>query len=144
MSCMLRIGSPRLNIDRLLEVVSLPPARVFRRGERRFPKSKRLKRVLTFSGANFEVSNAGFDDLSGQIRDAVRYLKKHRRALRKLMRFPGAKGVTLDFGIRKRDDFVKSLVLPPNLLLAAGSLGLEIEITEYPLTSRRRSKSRRA
>ena len=142
MSCYLRIGSPRLNIDRLLSRISLSPTRVFRRGERRFPGSKRLKEVLASSGANFQVSAAGLYDLKRQIRDAVGDLRSHRREILKMMRFPGIRTPTLDFGIGRRDEYVKSIVLPAELMLLAGSLGLEIEITEYPTTGKK-PKSRR-
>lgn len=47
------------------------------------------------------------------------------------MDFPGIESRTLDFPVENRDVAVQCDVLPAQLLLLAGSLGIAIEISRY-------------
>ena len=89
------------------------------------------------------MSAKDFDDFAGQVRDAIRFLKRHGAAVRKLRRFPGVEDATLDFGIVWHDVAVQADVLPAELVLLAGKCGLAVEVSHYPIATARRSKRAR-
>ena len=66
-----------------------------------------------------------------QIRDAIKFLERHKRQLRRLSRLPGVETLTLDFGVARRDVPAQFDYFPPNLLLAAGKLGIGLELSWY-------------
>ena len=78
MSCVLRISAPRL--DDCLSQVSIKPYRVER------------------GTAHFDVSASDFDDFTGQINDAIAFLRSQAAEIRLMMNEPSADGV-LDFAI---------------------------------------------
>src|SRR5688572_4019917 len=120
MSCVLRANGSNFLVDRFLEECDLVPCVVYRKGERR-PISRSGNEVNdAFSGLHVVVSNAEFDDLQGQIQDAISFMQKHQMELRRLCEFPGVEGVTLDFGIARRDVVAQFEYLPPELLSLAG------------------------
>ncbi|MFZ2490148.1 MAG: hypothetical protein WA208_01555 [Thermoanaerobaculia bacterium] len=80
---------------------------------------------------NIEVSDADFTNLKRQIRDAVSFLARNRLALRRLARIAGVEELTLDFGIAERDVGAQFDYFPPELITAAGSHGIGIEISRY-------------
>jgi len=103
---------------------------VYVRGEPRHPTKPNGKKSVT-SGVNIEVSGADFTNLKRQIRDAVSFLTRHRLALRRLGRIAGVERLTLDFGVADRDVAAQFDYFPPELITAAGSLGIGIEISRY-------------
>ncbi len=52
--------------------------------------------------------------------------------MRRPVEWPGVQAVDLDFGIERRDVAVQCDRLPPELVRLAGSLGLGIELSQYP------------
>ena len=93
MSCVLRISAPRL--DDCLSQVSIKPYRVER------------------GTAHFDVSASDFDDFTGQINDAIAFLRSQAAEIRLMMNEPSADGV-LDFGIEWRDVAAQFDTFPPN------------------------------
>jgi hypothetical protein len=79
---------------------------------------------------NSLVSEADGDDLAGQVQDALAYLKRHRPALQALTATPGVTA-TLDFGLWQSDGASQSVVLPVELVRAAGLLGLGLGVSVY-------------
>jgi hypothetical protein len=80
---------------------------------------------------NIQVSGADFANLKGQIRDSVSFLSRHRVALRRLKQIEGVEDLTLDFGVADRDVAAQFDYFPPDLIAAAGSLGIGIEVSRY-------------
>ncbi len=105
-------------------------------GEPRLPATQPHGRKWTTSGFNVSISEAGWDDLAGQVVDAQAFLARYRGELQRLRTYPGVDGVELDFPLELRigseDVVVQSDRFPPELLLAAGELGIAIAFTIYP------------
>ena len=76
------------------------------------------------------VSEAGFDDVATQIRDAVKFLRSNREQLRLAMG-PNASG-GLDFAVEWRDVAIQCDVFPAELVREAGCIGLALEFSHYP------------
>src|ERR687898_774193 len=103
MSCILRASGRAFDVDRYLTRSSFRAIAVHRRGAPVFPASQPDGRKHERSGCNIEVSQRGFSDFPGQVRDAVRFLKENAAAVRLLRRFPGVESLALDFGVAWRD-----------------------------------------
>lgn len=128
MSCVLRASGTDEAIDTFLQSSRLGIYKSWRQGDNFWPQSKRVHKNAGFS---IEVSQAGFDELSLQIEDAVEFLRRNQAELAPLQ--PLVIEALLDFGIETRDVAVQCDVLPPQLLLLAGTLGLSIELSRYPI-----------
>lgn len=87
-------------------------------------------------GFNLTVSQAGFDDLAGQIIEAVAFLDEFEDELRRLARFPGVEAVSLDFAVRWRDVAAQTDTFPPELLWRSGALDIAIAISHYPVSDK--------
>jgi len=116
-------------VDRFLEESSLTPYDVYRKGELRLVTNQQLHES---SGLKVEVSNAEFEDWQKQVADAISFLKQNRKELERLCRFPGVEGACLDFALSKRDVFCQQDTLPAELLYLAGSIGLDISLSQFP------------
>ena len=138
--CVLRASGPRFAVDRFAEKTSLPVCNVYRRGEPRLPRSKPRGPKHKSSGITVVVSDASWSKLPAQVRDAERFLSKHKREIKRLSRFPGVDGLVLDFPIHLR--IGRKVVaqfdrFPASLVRAAGQLGVALELSIYPPRSRR-------
>ena len=118
-------------MDQWLGCPSFRVAASFRRGDAVFPNAPRSAR-LKQSGLNIEVSNADFDDLAGQVRDATRFLQHRRLLLLRLLRAAPGATVVLDFGLSRREAPIQCDYFPPALLKLAGNLGIGIELAQHP------------
>ena len=78
------------------------------------------------------ASDADFDEFPRQADEATAFLRNESEQVRRLCEWPGVEGVTLDFGVERRDVAVQCDVLPMELVRLAGSLGLAIEMSQYP------------
>jgi hypothetical protein len=131
-SCALRAAGPAFDVDAFLRDTTLPVDAVHRRGQPRLPGIPG-RHVASQSGFNSCASEADFDDLGTQIRDAIQFLTRHETELRRLRAFPGVEAVTLDFGIRWREVAVQKDTFPSELLCLAGALGMELTVSHYPI-----------
>ena len=102
------------------------PCNVFRKGE-----LKAQSRSWISSGFTVVVSEASGDDLARQIQDAIEFLRTHKEEVVRLRRFEGLDGIDLDFGVNRKNGFLQSSYLPPELVTLAGALGVGIEISIY-------------
>ncbi|HEY3857560.1 MAG TPA: hypothetical protein VGO67_24525 [Verrucomicrobiae bacterium] len=91
-------------------------------------------KVCEDSGFSLDVSNID-GELSGQIKDAIVFLRKHQSEISRLVGFPGVDDRRLDFGYDNRNAFVQCDYLPPELLALTGSLGVGIELSLYSALS---------
>src|SRR5262245_40299738 len=126
MPCVLRIGGAELDVDELLRAVPLSAYRIDRKGA-----SQRLASRGPYeeSAIHVDVSQAAFEDLPGQLADALAFLTRNADALRQAVGFPGVERATLDFAIAARDVAIDSSYLPPEVLRTAGNLGIGIELS---------------
>jgi hypothetical protein len=124
--CVLRATGDCFEPQGFLDDSSLVPCNIFRKGER-----KAQNRSWSSSGFTVVVSEASGDDLAQQIQDAIEFLRMHKTEVARLMRFEGLEGVDLDFGVNRKNDFLQSSRLPPELLTLAGALGVGVEVSIY-------------
>jgi hypothetical protein len=132
MSCVLRIGGADLDADGLVAECGLSAYRISRKGE---PSRLRSRGPNVASTIHVEVSSADFEELEEQVRDAIAFLDEHEAALRRARSFPGVEYAVLDFGVDLRDVAINCKRFPAALLLRAGALGVDIEVSLYPQPS---------
>jgi hypothetical protein len=132
MSAVLRAYGADFDVDAFLAGCTLPVCAVKRRGEPVCPASRPDGRSHERSGVHVSMSNAGFGEFARQVAEATTLLQSEAEQVRRLCQFPGVEDVTLDFGISRRDVPVQCDYLTPELVRAAGSLGLAIELSQYP------------
>jgi hypothetical protein len=132
MSTILRAYGIDFCLDAFLCGCMLPVCKTFKRGERVFPRSQRNFRRSEQSGVHIVASDGDFDDLQGQIAEAIEFLQNHTDQLKRLSGGPGIESLTLDFGIHRRNAIVQCDRFPPEVLKLAGGLGIGIELSHYP------------
>ena len=130
MSCVLRVSGDDFNIENFMRITGLKPCMVFKKGEPRFKLRPRWKR-FTESGANFVVSDADFEYLIKQIKDSIKFLRKYGAKLESY-RNSHKDSMSLDFAVDQRDGWGQSDRFPSELLFLAGSLGIDIQLSQYP------------
>ena len=128
MSCILRIGGIDLDPDALLAASGLVAYRIDRKGEVGRRKSRGPN---TKSSVHIDVSSADFNNLGGQIKNAMDFLHTNRAQLQIANAFPGVEWATLDFAV-DHADAVDCKYFNPEFLAVAGNLGVGIEISIYP------------
>ena len=127
--CVLRIATKTSDVDRAVEASGLRPLKVFRKGTPKFLGAPTLAKV---SGFNVDVSPS--PSLERQVRDAIRFLRRHELGLRRLRRLKHFGGMTLDFAERYRPTAGApwpSYHFPAALIDLAGKHGIEIELSLY-------------
>jgi hypothetical protein len=132
MSVVLRAYGTEFDVDAFLAGCTLPVCAVKRRGEPVFPASQPNGRRHEGSGVHVPASDAAFEEFPRQVADATAFLRANAEQVLRLCEFPGVEGVTLDFGIARRNVPVQCDRLPAELVCLAGSLGLAIELSQYP------------
>ena len=136
MPCILRASfKSQKAMEAFLLTSCLTPVKVHRKGERRFPNLKRNLKVNKSNSANFDVSRAKFSDLSKQIRDAIRFIKKHELELQRLASLSTKQPPCLDFGLIRRDVPVQCDQLPTELLREMSKVGLALEMSYYDMST---------
>lgn len=144
MACILRVSGRRFKVDDYLRRSPFMPVKVYKRGARQFPGSKKLLGIHSSSGCNIVVSPRERTDYRGQVRDTVRFLNAKMKEVRRLRRFAGVDWAMLDFGAEWHPDAALHYShLPENLVALAAKAGLALEVSVYPSTPRVRRKSRK-
>jgi hypothetical protein len=133
MSAILRAYGDHFNVDAFLAGCTLPVCAVKRRGEPIFRVSKPDGKRHPQSGVHVVASDADFHEFLRSVEEAILFLKVNGEEVRRLCEFPGVEGVTLDFGVARRDTYTQSDRLPAELVSLAGSMGLAIELSHYPV-----------
>jgi hypothetical protein len=132
MSCVLRAIGRVFDVDAFLADSPLAADPAFHRGEPQLAGLAEAEKHSA-SGFNLRVSAADFDDLAGQVRDALVFLNEHEEELRRLGSFPGVEEVCLDFALRRRAGAVQSDLFPAELLWRAGALDIDLIVTHYAI-----------
>jgi hypothetical protein len=114
MSSVLRAYGAVFDVDAFLAGCTLSVCAVKRRGEPVFPASQPNGRRQERSGVHVLVSDADFSEFARQVEESVAFLKGNAAEVRRLCEFAGVEGVTLDFGIARRDVAVQSDTCRPN------------------------------
>lgn len=131
MCCVMRAAGKNFDVDTFLKNNSLTPLAVFRQGETKSP-SNPCSRINVQSSINIAVSNASFDNIKRQIKDAIIFLTENKADIKRLMRFKGVEGAELDFASHKDGAFLQEVEFTSELVALAGSLGLSIKLSQYP------------
>lgn len=132
MSAVLRVSGVNFDVDAFLIGCDLPICAVKRRGEPVFPNTQPNGRRYDQSGVHVVVSDAESDEFPRQVQETLAFLKQHTVQIRRLCEFPGVASASIDFGVARRDVAVQCDTLPAELLRLAGTLGLDIELSQYP------------
>lgn len=128
MSCILRISGESLDVDSLLREFPLEVDHSWKIGEPRIQKGK----LHSDSGANFVASEADLDEFNRQVSEATEYLEIHASIISKIVKFPGVKDATLDFGVSLKEGYVTHFAyLPPKFIQLVASTGIGVEISHY-------------
>lgn len=133
--CVLHVAGHTFDPHSVLGRLSCRPYAVFRKGEKAFPNNPNSEKVHELGGFKCDVSSVD-DDLAGQARDAISFLRQHYTALAQLASVPAIEAKYLDFGYACRLDGERCCVqydhLPAELLRLCGELGISIELSLYP------------
>jgi hypothetical protein len=129
LAVVLRASGPDFDVDAFVVDCDWDISKVYHRGE-----AQPDGRKHTESGLNVVVSDAGFHEFTEQIEDAIEFLKDGAFEVRKLAAFPGVMGIVLDFGIAWRDVVAQSDQFPAELVRLAGSCGIALELSHYPVS----------
>jgi hypothetical protein len=139
MPCTLRATGKNFEVNVFLQNSKLKPNTVSHKGRPR-RKNKPDGVECEFSGFSCIVSEKNFNNLEGQIVDAIKFLKSNRVELQKLIKFSSVEDVRLDFGIERREIFSQCDYFSPELLFIAGKLGIGIELSQYPASKKQKTK----
>lgn len=135
MTCILRAGGANFDVDDFIAKSSLLVDSLWRKGEKRFPRSKSSEEMNSSSGIRVVASEADFSQLSQQIEDVIVFLRHNQDPVRALASFPGVEGAVLDFGAEIYPPGWASFTFPAELLLLAGSAGVSLCLSVYPTES---------
>lgn len=138
MSCILSIIGENLDVDAFVLKSSLAPYKRFYKGEPRIGTKPEGKKH-TLSGLAIQTSSADFHELSVQIKDTITFLQSNKLKLQHIRATKEVQHATLDFAIELRIDHKKVVFqferFPADLLLLAGELGIDLEVSIYPTSS---------
>ena len=134
MAAVLRASGPDFDVDAFVADCDWDVSKVYHRGEALLPRTQPHGRTHTESGLNIVVSDAGFDEFGDQIEDAIEFLRDNVLEVQKLVAFAGVTGAVLDFGIAWRDVVAQSDQFPSELVRLAGSCGIALELSHYPVS----------
>jgi hypothetical protein len=130
---MLRIVGEQLDLDALLATLPVKPTMVYRKGE---PRSSLRPDggVHEKSGAGFLAGVAPFGDFDAQKIKAVEFLTTHQNDLIQVLQLPGIEFALLDFSMEQKNDVVvQRASMGTELVKLAGAMGLDLEISYYPV-----------
>ncbi len=130
--CVLRVSSQTASFKGFLASSRLPAYATFDKGE---VAEKRSGRTHAHYGLKCGVSDRAWDDLPGQVQDAIAFLRKHEGALRALLASCPVDDIRLDFPHTARlseEVAVQCDYFPPALIRLAGALGIGLELTLFP------------
>lgn len=132
MSCVLRVAGSKAAVRSFTARTSLPVYRVFFTGEPLLPGKPKLART---TGFNVSVSSAPGSDVPAQVRDAIRFCKKHAAELRRMRAAFKRGSAELDFSVwatEPSSTFTHSYRLPPSLMELAARYGFTVRLSIYP------------
>ena len=135
MSAVLRAHGGAFDVELFLADSSLEPDNVYQKGPPTGSAmaDKENGSPRRASGFNLTVSHADFSDLETQIKETILFLDEYEDELRRLGSFDGVEGISIDFGVQRREVAAQTDVFPSDLLWRAGALDIWIAITHYAI-----------
>lgn len=131
MPCNLTITGKHFDASSFLNTTGL---RVVKKGIKGDARSllKPSGEKLPYSFLTIETSKADFGDLNMQVKDTLRYLKRHREQLLHIKNTKWIDNVSLDFGIGLTyGAFLQQIVMPVELVNMAAEYGISIQLSVY-------------
>ena len=101
MGSVLRVFGKKLNIDKFDIGWKIKPTAIHRKSDLNLRRKKNK-----ISAINFTVSDASFTNLNGQIKDTIKFLKKHNEYLKRISKNKTVDDVAIDFAFNSRIDRV--------------------------------------
>jgi len=132
MTCIFRAAGTNFDVDGFIAKSPLVADSLWRKGEKRFPRSKSSEEINGSSGIRVVASEADFSELFQQIEDVIVFLRQNQEPIKALASFPGVEGTVLDFGVEIYPPGWASFTFPPELLFLAGSVGVSLCLSVYP------------
>ena len=129
--CILKVYSDNTSFKPFSEITNIPVFSTYEKGDYR---NKSLKLLRTNYRISFDVSEKEWNDLGGQIKDAIYFLEKYFDELKDLLSSEYITSADLDFPIYSRlnENIVnQNDHLPKELIMMAGKLSLGIVISIY-------------
>jgi len=123
--CVLRAWGDDFQPEQFLTGSSLQPCNVFLKGSR-----KSETRTWETSGLTLIVSEAP-DDFVQQTADALTFLKSNSPELHRLQTTVGLEGLSLDFGVDRKDCFLQNQLFPSELVSLAAKYSMALEVSIY-------------
>jgi len=123
--CVLRAWGDAFQPEYFLRGSSIEPCNVFTKGAR-----KSEGRTWETSGLTVVVSEAT-DDFAQQVSDALAFLNSNPSELRRLQTSVGLDGLSLDFGVNRKDGFLQSQLFPSELVSLAAEYSMALEVSIY-------------
>ncbi len=133
--CVLHVTSQFDSLASFLEGSGLPSYEAHEKGEPIFPLAKDAGEYVD-AGFSCVVSEKDWDDLQGQIDDAITFLQQYEKQLLDLVSRYNITDIRLDFPLQCRNALDENMVcqsdyFSPELLRFAGRLGIGIELSRY-------------
>lgn len=129
--CVLHVGSKTCSFRKFLKTTELPVYKSHEKGDKPF----KTKPPYEYYGFSCTFSEKDWDDLAGQVEDALSFLKEYEKELSDLINTYTIDDIRFDFPYNcwhTREIYVQCNYLPPELLLRAGKLNIGIELSLYP------------
>ena len=122
--CVLRAWGDNFQPETFLDGSSLQPCNVFHKGTR-----KSVSRTWDTSGITVVVSEA--DVFAQQVTEAMEFLKSNGMELQQLQGSVGLGGLSLDFGVDRKNGFMQSHCFAAELVSLAAEYSMSLEVSIY-------------
>ncbi|MCU1268183.1 MAG: hypothetical protein JWM21_4501 [Acidobacteria bacterium] len=123
--CVLRAWGDDFQPELFLAGSSLEPCNVFTKGAR-----KSESRAWDTSGLTVLVSDDS-DNFKHQVNDAIEFQTSNRLEIRRLKSSLGIDGLSLDFGVNRKNGFLQSQLFPAELVSLAAKYSMALEVSIY-------------
>lgn len=123
--CVLRAWGDDFLPDSFLSGSSIEACNVFMKGAR-----KSEGRLWETSGLTVVISEAS-DNFAQQIVDAIEFLKAHGPELQRLQNSLGIAGLSLDFGVNRKNGFLQNQRFSSELVSLAARYSMALEVSIY-------------
>jgi hypothetical protein len=127
LGAVLRISGSKISLMRFLDATQLKPLSIYWKGQLRYKSSKRPSEV---NGCNISVSSSSGQNLAAQVRDAVRFIRRHEAEFRRIKRLKLS--AVVDFGVEARHTNGPTYFrFPRALIVLLAKYGLDLELSHY-------------
>ncbi len=134
--CLLRVSGKNLKVEEVIRNIKLPYHLVFKKGELKYPSlnKSRINQPNKSSGFSCVIGRDNDKTIKQYVRDAIRFLKKHRSSLTKICSRQDIELMTIDFGLESR--LSKTIAaqfdyIPPELVKLAAKHNIGFEVSNY-------------